>query len=92
MKLPVKPLSAKPIAASRRRAAALAAYDELMQRLIETRHARGMSQMDLAQKLGWSQSRIARVEIGRRRIDLVEFYEMAHALWLTVPTFMQRQD
>lgn len=46
----------------------------------ETREALGMSQAVFAQHVGKSQSFIARTETAERRMDIVEFIELAEAL------------
>lgn len=48
-------------------------YDGLRQRLRELREAAGLSQRDLAAALGREHSFVGRVEVGDRRVDLVEF-------------------
>jgi transcriptional regulator with XRE-family HTH domain len=45
-----------------------------------TRHQAGLTQEDLAKKLGWSRSKVVRMESGKRRIDVAEFIEVAKAL------------
>jgi len=40
----------------------------------------GLNQSDVAESLGWAQSAIADVEAGRRRVDVFEFLDYAHAL------------
>ena len=41
-----------------------------------------LTQEDLAKQLGWHRSRIAKIESGERRIDVVEFIIVARALRL----------
>jgi transcriptional regulator with XRE-family HTH domain len=48
--------------------------------LIERREALGMTQTQLADRLGEYQSFVARLESGQRRVDVVEFLELADAL------------
>ena len=48
--------------------------------LIAARKAANLSQHDLAARLKASQTQIARIEIGERRVDVVEFIDMAKAL------------
>ena len=50
--------------------------------LIEQRKAAGMTQSEVAEKLGRPQSYIAKVEGGERRIDVVELSELAGAIGL----------
>jgi transcriptional regulator with XRE-family HTH domain len=48
--------------------------------LAAARKAAGFSQNELALKLKTSQTVIARIEIGERRIDVIEFIDLARAL------------
>ncbi len=48
--------------------------------LIERREALGMTQTQLADRLGEYQSFVARLESGQRRVDVVEFLELAEVL------------
>ena len=52
----------------------------LMRVLIETRKETGLTQEELARKLGRPQSFVAKVETGERRLDVVEFVEWFDAL------------
>ena len=47
---------------------------------IERREAAGMTQTQLADRLGKYQSFLARLESGQRRVDMVEFLELAEVL------------
>lgn len=49
----------------------------LIQLIVDKRKAAGMSQSDLADALGRYQSVVAAIESGGRRIDVVEFLELA---------------
>jgi transcriptional regulator with XRE-family HTH domain len=48
--------------------------------LVERREALGMTQTQLAERLGEYQSFVARLESGQRRVDVVEFLELAEVL------------
>ena len=48
--------------------------------LIEARKLAGLSQHELAARVKTSQTVIARIEIGERRIDVIEFLDLARAL------------
>ena len=50
--------------------------------LIKARKLAGISQHELASRLKTSQTVIARIEIGERRIDVIEFLDLARALRL----------
>jgi transcriptional regulator with XRE-family HTH domain len=56
------------------------AYTVLRERLVAARHAAGLSQQELADKLNRHQSFVAKYEGGERRIDLVELLEIATVL------------
>lgn len=48
--------------------------------LIEKREESGLTQTELAAKLGEYQSFVARLESGQRRIDVVEFIQLSEIL------------
>jgi len=50
--------------------------------LIAARKASKLSQHELARRLRTSQTVIARIEIGERRVDVVEFIDLARAVKL----------
>lgn len=50
--------------------------------LLSARKASKLSQQELAARLRTSQTVIARIESGERRVDVVEFIDMARALRL----------
>ncbi len=55
-------------------------YRRLCELLVEARKAKGLSQMTLAERLGWLQTAVSKYERGERRLDLVEFLDVAQAL------------
>jgi transcriptional regulator with XRE-family HTH domain len=55
-------------------------YKTLVGLLVARRDAAGMTQSDLAARLGKSQSFVARLENGQRRITVVEFMTLAKIL------------
>jgi transcriptional regulator with XRE-family HTH domain len=55
-------------------------YIELRRLLVQTRNQVGLSQMALAKRLGRPQSYVSKFERGERRLDVVEFFEVADAL------------
>lgn len=57
-------------------------HTALVTLLTERREALRMTQTELADKLGEYQSFVARLESGQRRVDVVEFLELAEALGL----------
>jgi transcriptional regulator with XRE-family HTH domain len=57
-----------------------ARHKALIALLKEKRERASMSQAQLAKKLGQYQSFVARLESGQRRIDVVEFLDLAEAI------------
>lgn len=57
-----------------------AKYQRFLRLLIESRKARGITQMELAKALGIEQSLISKCERGVRRLDFVEVLAILDAL------------
>lgn len=55
-------------------------YDRFRLSLIEARTARNLTQVELAKKLKRPQSFVSKYERGERRLDVIEFFEVARAL------------
>ena len=55
-------------------------YRRVLAKLIELRTRAGLTQRDLATKLGREHSFVWRIETGQRRLDVVEFYWVCQAL------------
>jgi transcriptional regulator with XRE-family HTH domain len=55
---------------------------ELRRLLIDARAAKGLKQNELAKRLGRPQSFISNYETGQRRLGVIEFIDIAHALGL----------
>lgn len=53
---------------------------QLLALLVDTRKAKDMTQADVAAALGKPQSFVAKYENGERRIDVIEFIDIAAAL------------
>lgn len=58
--------------------------------LIGSRKEAGLTQRELAQKMKRPQSFIAATETGERRLDVVEFFELATALGVDPVTLFER--
>ncbi len=56
------------------------AYDYLRSLLIEARESAGLRQEDVARKLKRPQSYVSKVELGERRLDVVEYIEFTQAI------------
>ena len=55
-------------------------YERLRKRLIAARKAAGLTQTQVATRLSRPQSFVSKYERGERRLDLVEFVEVAKAI------------
>jgi len=60
--------------------------------LIQARKAAGLTQVALAARLERPQSFVSKVERGERRLDVIEFLEVARVLRLDVVTFLSKLD
>ncbi len=54
-------------------------YDALRARLVKIRHEAELTQRELAERLGRERSFVSRIELGERRLDVVEFYWVCKA-------------
>jgi transcriptional regulator with XRE-family HTH domain len=54
--------------------------DALRRMLRDERRRRRLTQAEVAEKCGWPQSVIAKIEQGERRLDVVEFVWLAEAM------------
>jgi transcriptional regulator with XRE-family HTH domain len=55
-------------------------YQSLMMLLVEARKERGITQRQLAERLGKDQSFVSKIERGVRRLDVLEFMEVTEAI------------
>ena len=55
-------------------------HERLCKLLIEARQKCGLTQIDVSKKLGRPQSFVSKYENGERRLDVLEFLEVAEAL------------
>ncbi len=65
------------------------AYARFLECLKETREAAGLTQADLADRLGQTQSFVSKCERGERRVDIVELREMCIAAGTTLEKFIR---
>jgi len=63
---------------------------ELLKLLREKRKAAGLSQTELALRLGRSQSFVSKYESGELRLDLVELSLICRALGLSLSSFVRQ--
>lgn len=57
--------------------------------LVQARKDSGLTQVELAQRLERPQSFISKVERGERRLDVVEFFDFAHAIGIDIFAFLR---
>nr|WP_247886371.1 helix-turn-helix transcriptional regulator [Azospirillum brasilense] len=68
------------------------AYRVLVDALVDARKAAGLTQQDLAHRLGKPQSFVAKVENRERRLDVVEFITLSRAVGLDPQTALRRVE
>jgi transcriptional regulator with XRE-family HTH domain len=56
------------------------AYAGIIDQLVAARSERGLTQRELANRLSKPPSFVAKIELGERRLDILEFIEFARAL------------
>ena len=65
-------------------------YEILRALLIEARKAAGLTQVDVADRLGRTQAYVSRYENGSRRLDVIEFFEVAEAIGFNPVTLLRK--
>ncbi|MER8862428.1 helix-turn-helix domain-containing protein [Mesorhizobium sp. M0751] len=65
-------------------------HKALIALLIKKREAAGLTQVELATRLGQYQSFVARLESGQRRVDVVEFINLAEILGFSAPSAIKK--
>ena len=65
-------------------------YDYFRHLLVEARKGTGLSQVDLAKRLSRPQSFVSKFERGERRLDVIEFLEIAEALGVDSYKFLSK--
>ncbi len=65
-------------------------YASFLRVLREVRQRAGLTQADVAQRLGQTQSFVSKCERGERRIDVVELRHFCHALGISLADFISR--
>ena len=68
----------------------LSYYQVIGTDIAATRKELGVSQDDLAKKLGWDRTKISKTESNTRRLDMVEFIQIAEALSINPLLLLQR--
>lgn len=65
-------------------------YAQFRHQLIEARKAAKLTQIELSAKLSRPQSYVSKYERGERRLDLIEFLEVAQALQVNPLAFIEK--
>lgn len=68
------------------------AYQQLLSLLRSKRLDRGITQEELASRLGVGQGIVSKIETHERRIDLIELREICLALGISFPEFVMEFD
>lgn len=66
------------------------AYAALIDVLVSARKEAGLTQQQVADRLGKPQSFVSKVERGERRIDVIEFSAVAEAIGITPTALLTR--
>lgn len=64
-------------------------YKRLRDSLVHARKTSGLTQLDLAKKLSRPQSFVSKYERGERRLDIIEFIEIAQAVGMDAVNFVR---
>lgn len=67
-------------------------YKILLEMLRSAREASGITQIDLADRLGETQSFISKCERGERRLDIVELRDWCAAIGVSFVPFLKKFD
>jgi len=64
-------------------------HDRLRHLLVAARKNAGLTQFQLAKRLSRPQSFVSKVERGERRLDVIEFFEVAQAIRIDAFAFLK---
>jgi transcriptional regulator with XRE-family HTH domain len=64
-------------------------HERLRQLLVAARKHAKLTQMQLAQRLSRPQSFVSKIERGERRVDVIEFFELAVAMGIDAHAFLK---
>lgn len=65
-------------------------YQQFTDLMVRERRAQYLTQKQVADKLGVPQSFVSKIESGERRIDIVEFIEIAEAMGIDPTKLLKR--
>jgi ribosome-binding protein aMBF1 (putative translation factor) len=66
------------------------AYEQFQKLLVEARKKSGLSQQEVADRLGRPQTYVSKCERGTRRMDVVEFIEIARVIGFDPIVFLRK--
>ena len=67
------------------------AYQDLLRALVKLRETSGLSQADLAIRLGKPPSFVGKYELGERRLDVIEVFVILNALEASPIGFLENE-
>lgn len=67
-------------------------YSLFLEQLRNAREEKGLTQTEVAERLGQTQSFVSKVERGERRIDIVELRAFCIAMQINFVAFVKRLD
>lgn len=67
-------------------------YERFKQLLVEARKKAGLTQVELAERLSRPQSYVSKYERGERRLDVIEFLNVAEAIGIEPNEFLRKLD
>jgi transcriptional regulator with XRE-family HTH domain len=67
-------------------------HEHLVAVLVEARNESGLMQVELAERVGKSQTHISNIERGQRRVDVLEFIALARAMGVRPRDLFERLD
>jgi transcriptional regulator with XRE-family HTH domain len=67
-------------------------YAAVVALLKEAREAAGLTQVQLAERLGQSQSFVSKAEVGQRRLDLIQLRSICAVLGTSLTEFVARLE
>ena len=69
-----------------------ATYDTFLMRLIEAREQAGLTQRDVSEQMHMSHSFLSKCETGERRVDVIEFLQLAKIYSKPLDYFLSDED
>lgn len=68
------------------------AYQQLLELLRSKRVENGITQEELAQRLGVRQGIVSKIETHERRLDIIELRDICRAIGISFPEFIKQLD